>query len=91
MNHLELLIRFAKSQPKINAIYRGCSPEDENHKAYYFIIPPPYDFELSDKLTDLDIKIANKTNERCDLLEWPIPLEEVSNYSFLEECIWKRD
>ena len=91
MKTLELLIKFAKRQPKINAIYRGGSPEDENHKIYYFIIPPPYDFELSDKITDLDIRIANKTTERCELLQWSIPLEEISNYPFLEKCIWKRD
>ena len=90
-SHISMLEKFAISQPRINAIYQGHHPEDENHKIYYLLINSAYDSELSDAVSDLDIRIANETKETCDLQEWPISLEQTDKYPFLKECIWKRD
>jgi len=89
--HISMLEEFARSQPKVNAIYQGHNPEEKDHRIYYILVSQRYDEALADAITELDIKIANETEERCTLLEWPCPVEEADNSPFIEECIWRRN
>jgi len=81
----QMLKDFAISQPKINAVYQGHSPEDENHNIYYFLIDTHFDSEFTDRVSDLSFKISD-----ADLSEWPCTIEQADNYPFLGKCIWKR-
>ncbi|MBT4166335.1 hypothetical protein HOE04_04825 [archaeon] len=82
---IQILKDFALSESRINAIYQGHHPEEENHPVYYFLIKHPFDFEFTDRVSDLSFKIPD-----TDLLEWPCSIEQAEDYSFLGECIWKR-
>jgi len=85
-----LLENFAVKTKKVKAIYEGHCPEEPSSKAYYLIIDPPYDFEMDDSISDLDMKIFKETGHECTLLQWPSPLEQVGNYEFIHKCIWRR-
>ncbi len=86
-----LLISFAKSQPKINSLYKGCDPEEGN-LAYYFLTDNiKVDFKLDELITRLDIKIARKYDCFCRLMSIPGNPESVKNYGFLKKQIYNRD
>jgi len=82
-----LLEEFAIGNPRVLAVFEGIDPE-EGMKAFYLLTGRAgYDDDFQDKISDLDIGIAEKTNCTCSVFEWPITLEQSSDYSFLENCV----
>ena len=85
----EILEQFVLNSPEISAIYEGISPEEES-KTYYLLINTRYNESLADRISDIDFNIANNTNHECNVMEWPCPPEEISDYPFLGKRIWTR-
>ena len=81
----QILETFAISEPNINAIYQGYSPEDENHPIYYFLTNTPFDSRFTDKVSELSFQLHD-----ADLCEWPCTIKQADNYPFLGKCIWKK-
>lgn len=84
---------FSQSDPLITALYEGVSPEkdsESNRTVFYFLVNGQFNDRLSDRVSDLDIFIANTIGYSCQLLEWPCSVKEASNYPFLGKCLWKR-
>lgn len=87
----KLIIGFGKTNPLIYAVFKGINPEKESDVPYYyFITKSQFNEKLSDAISDLDLFIANTTGYKCELLEWPIPVSEISNYPFLQNKLWAR-
>jgi hypothetical protein len=87
---IQELVKFANSQNKVTALYNGTDPEEISHRVFYFLINGSFDSEFSDRLSDLDLRIANEIGYECDLMEWPCLTGNASSYPFLGNCIWKR-
>lgn len=71
------LIIFARGYSEIVGISRGCNPESEttdqsNVPVYYFLLGNnKYNFELSDRITNLDFRLNEVTNQRFELSQFP--------------------
>ncbi len=84
------LVAFAEKNEKIIALMRGNDPEDDiitRSIVYYFITEGEYNAERSDKISQLDIDIAQE-GHTCTLGEWPDA--NISDYPFLGKTLWKR-
>lgn len=88
---LEKLISFAKANPKVEALYKGVNLET-SETVYYFLYPGKADFEFTDKLTDLSIRILTnhklKLYTDVSLMRWPISKKQADSYGFLESCLY---
>ncbi len=90
------LIEFAKRHKKFKAVFKGTSPEYpyEGCKiAYYFLLEKIRDDKFEDKVTDLDLNLHNTFLSRTmtiDLVVLPIDEKDVSDYGFIERCIYRR-
>ena len=85
------LITFAKSDDTIVALTKVSDPEDDiltRSVVYYFIVNSHYDEKRSDKLSELDIALAQEGYNHS-LAEWPDVT--ISDYPFLGEVLWKRN
>ncbi len=88
----QMIIEFAKGHTLVDAVYKGCNPENENHLTYYFLTSyPKFDEQLTDAISHLDIKVARQTGHTCSMMRWPIPPEKAGEYHFLKECLWKKE
>jgi hypothetical protein len=79
------LIKFAKEH-SIEAIYRGKSPED-NTPCFYMLKQAPYDRKFEDKLTSLELKLFPR--ESTMIMQFPISPDNVKDYPFMKELIYK--
>lgn len=81
------LIDFAIENRSIESLTRGIDPE-EGFPVYYLRAKGSYNFELGDKITDLELNLYKDTKENISLFQWPA---DGSDESFLGESIWKRN
>ena len=84
------LINFATPRQNLYAVYNGVDPE-EGFQVYYFLVNSPWNEKQSDAISDLELKLADEKNILCFLLEWPVSPDQIDNYPFLGEPVWKRN
>ena len=87
-----LVIEFAKKESKIKAVYIGKDPETNCKTIYFLYIPDRknkpcvMDHELGDRLTELDINLANDHNYNTNVLLWPFPKFE--QFDFIKDVVY---
>lgn len=81
------LIDFALENKSIESLTRGVDPE-EGFPVYYLRVKGHYNFELGDKITDLELNLYKDTKENIFLGQWPA---NGSYEPFLGESIWNRN
>ena len=83
MNILEQkIIKFAKKEFKINLVLKKTDPKTTTY--YMFYNPPEYDDRLQDRLTDLDIELAKKTEKCIEFFLFPQKLIDESEFKEFE-------
>jgi len=97
---IEMVIEFARKTPEIFAVYRGKRP-GEGTPLFYLVIGQ-CDFlpdeeeedrvtELTDKITDLDIRIARETKYTCNIAEGPDALIPEGENLMMQELLWRME
>jgi len=87
----EEIIRMSKEIQGTEAVYRGNDPEEHNMVVYYLLIPGECNFDITDKITEIDLTLSVKYPEfNFSLMRWPTSSREISDYPFLGKCIYQK-
>ena len=78
------LIEFAQKHPLITSI---ANSSDKNDKAsYYFLITPPYDYDLVNEIKKFNLDLINECY-KCNLFHYPNSVN-IYEFSFIGEVFW---
>lgn len=86
------IIEFAKSNPKVLAILKGSSPEEEQQIVYYFVLGRGcgYDDVFSKRLSDLSIEIYRELEVNVSLMECATSVEDAKELFSIEKVIYQK-
>ena len=82
------IILFAYKRSEINAISKGCNPEEGNRVYWLLTGNNPYSRDLEDKISRLVLKLP-MARSYFEVMHWPTTPERITN-PFLGEVIWRR-
>jgi hypothetical protein len=80
------LISFARRH-KVEAVYRGKSPEDDT-PCFYLLKRCPYNRKFEDAITELEMKLF--PIESTTIVHWPISPSQAKDYPCIEELIYSK-
>ncbi|MDP4039272.1 MAG: hypothetical protein Q8P57_01710 [Candidatus Pacearchaeota archaeon] len=83
------IICFAVSERVILGVSRGRDPNEGTLTYYLLTGDYPHDMAFEDRVTDLDLRLADSTKRHFDISSWPTTPSDLSQ-RFLGDVIWYR-